>query len=82
LFGEDAGRVLLSCPPEHVAVIQAEAARVGHSGHYLGLVTGLDGPVVIQRDDRAWRWDSRRLRRIHLDAIPRRMAAPVTTGEP
>jgi phosphoribosylformylglycinamidine synthase len=82
LFGEDAGRVLLSCPPEHVAAIQAEAARVGHSGHYLGLVTGPDGAVVIQRDDRTWQWDSRQLRRIHLDAIPRRMTAPVTTGEP
>ncbi len=81
LFGEDAGRVLLSCAPEHVAAIQREAALHGHSAHYMGLVGDRDGPVVMERDSRRWQWQSRDLRRIYYEAIPRRMAAPVTAGD-
>lgn len=81
LFGEDAGRVLLSCPPEHVAALQTLAANHGESAHYLGLVGEPDSTLCIRRDARSWSWPSRDLRRIHLDAIPRRMSVPVIAGE-
>jgi len=81
LFGEDAGRVLLSCAPEHVSVIQALAAAHGESAHYLGLVGEPETDMIVRRDARRWSWPSRDLRRIHLDAIPRRMSVPVLAGE-
>lgn len=81
LFGEDAGRVLLSCPPENVAALQALAADHGQSAHYLGLVGTADGELVITRDEQRWSWASRELRRIYIEAIPRRMAAPTIGGE-
>jgi len=81
LFGEDAGRVLVSCAPEHVAALQALAAEHGHGAHYLGLVGPAEGELIIRRDERRWQWSTRRLRAIHLEAIPRRMAAPGAAEE-
>ncbi len=74
LFGEDAGRVLLSCRPEDVLAVQHLAHEHGVPCHLLGLVGGVDGDIVVRRGARHWRWPVRRLREIHLDAIPRRMA--------
>jgi phosphoribosylformylglycinamidine synthase len=74
-FGEDGARAIVSCPPDHVAAIQTLAAANGVAAHYLGLVGGVDGPLVIRRDDRTWQWPTRALRTTYLEAIPRRMSA-------
>jgi phosphoribosylformylglycinamidine synthase len=82
LFGEDGARALISCDPAHVAALQHLAAAHGVPAHYLGLVGEAAGDVVVLRDGQRWSWQSPRLRSIHLEAIPRRMAAPVvSTGE-
>ncbi len=75
LFGEDGARALASCDPAHVAELQRLAHTHGLACHFLGLVGDADTDVIVQRDDRTWRWPVNRLRRIYLDAIPRRMAA-------
>jgi phosphoribosylformylglycinamidine synthase len=75
LFGEDGARALVSCDPAHVAELQLLAHAHGLQCHYLGLVGDADADIVVQRDDRMWRWPVARLRQIYLDAIPRRMAA-------
>ncbi len=74
LFGEDAARALVSCKPEHVAALQRLAGQHDVACHYLGLVGVPEGSITIRRDGRQWQWGSRRLREIHLSAIPRRMA--------
>ncbi len=74
LFGEDAGRALVSCRPEDVLAVQRLAHRHGVVCHLLGLVGGVDGDVVIRRRKTEWRWPVLRLRETFLEAIPRRMA--------
>ncbi len=81
LFGEDGARVLVSCRPQHVATLQALSARHGLPCHYLGLVGTPGGDLVIRRGDASWRWSVPRLRSIQLEAIPRRMAAPLGATE-
>ncbi len=82
LFGEDGARAIISCDPSHVAALQQLAATHGVPAHYLGLVGEAGGDVVIQREARRWAWKTAALRRVHLEAIPRRMAAAVaSTGE-
>jgi hypothetical protein len=48
----------------------------------LGLVGEADSDLIVNRDGRGWTWQTAALRQKYFDAIPRRMAAPVTaTGE-
>ncbi len=74
LFGEDGARAVVSCDPAHVAALQTLASAHGIPAHYLGLVGAPGGDLVIRRGERSWQWPVPRLRSIHLDAIPRRMA--------
>ncbi|MDZ4257375.1 MAG: phosphoribosylformylglycinamidine synthase subunit PurL [Gemmatimonadales bacterium] len=76
LFGEDGARAVVSCDPANVAALQRLAGTHGVPAHYLGLVGPARGELIINRDERQWRWPVSRLRSIHADAIPRRMAAP------
>ena len=65
-----------------VAALQRIAAAQGLSAHYLGLVGEADSDLIVNRDGRGWTWQTAALRQKYFDAIPRRMAAPVTaTGE-
>jgi phosphoribosylformylglycinamidine synthase subunit PurL len=77
LFGEDAGRVLVSCRPEDVLAVQRLAHEHAVPCQLLGLVGGVDGEIVITRQSAQWRWPVPLLREIYQQAIPRRMA-----GEP
>jgi hypothetical protein len=64
-----------------VLAIQQLASAHGVTCHLLGFVGGPGGDLVISRGDSEWRWPSARLRRIHLEAIPRRMQAPMVSEE-
>ncbi len=74
MFGEDAARAIVSCDPADVAALQRLAHEHGIECHYLGLVAEADAPLTIMRDGRTWTWESRALREIYFNAIPRRMA--------
>lgn len=74
LFGEDAGRVLVSVRPEDVLLVQQLAIAHGVPCHLLGMVGAPGGELVIRRHLSQWRWSTERLRSIYHDAIPRRMA--------
>ncbi|MGH7524437.1 MAG: phosphoribosylformylglycinamidine synthase subunit PurL [Gemmatimonadales bacterium] len=80
LFGEDAGRVIISCSPANVAALQRMAHDAGIPAHFLGLVGADDGDLVIRHATRRRQWPVRRLREIYVDAIPRRMAAAIEGG--
>jgi phosphoribosylformylglycinamidine synthase len=81
LFGEDAGRVITSVSPSNVMAMQQLAATHGVPCHYLGLVAEADGALVMRRNAQQWSWPVRRLRAIHLDAIPRRMQQAPDAGK-
>ncbi|HEX9755279.1 MAG TPA: phosphoribosylformylglycinamidine synthase subunit PurL [Gemmatimonadales bacterium] len=81
LFGEDHGRAVVSLPfgrrhdlarlaREHQVPLYG-AGRVGDAG----------GALAIELPDRTLHWDVGRLRRIYMDAIPRRMSAVAFAGE-
>ncbi|MBA2293415.1 MAG: phosphoribosylformylglycinamidine synthase subunit PurL [Gemmatimonadales bacterium] len=78
LFGEEGARAVVSCSPQHVAELQRLAASHAIPCHYLGLVAAPDGEMRVRRRERVYAWPVRRLRKLHLDAIPRRMAADTT----
>ena len=75
LFGEDAGRVIVSCDPSHTQKIRDLAAEhgvpvsgggmVGEEGDNLEIRLGKLGTV--------FEWPTAALREIYFDAIPRRM---------
>jgi phosphoribosylformylglycinamidine synthase len=81
MFGEDAGRVLLSTAPGNVLAVQELAASHGVPCLQLGLVGESGSDLVVSRGTAEWRWSTPGLRRIHLEAIPRRMQTPVAAGE-
>lgn len=74
LYGEDGARVLISADPANRDAIEKLAARYGVPCYSLGQVGMTEGMVSVSRGDRHWHWQSRELRKIHLDAIPRRMS--------
>ena len=80
LFGEDGARAIVSCAPADVAALQRIAAAQGVSAHYLGLVGEADTDLIVNRDGRGWTWQTAALRQKYFDAIPHRMAAPVTAS--
>jgi hypothetical protein len=75
LFGEDAGRALVSCAPGNVDAALALASEFGVPAVTLGRVGAAEGDLLIRREADRWAWPARRLRAIWLEAIPRRMAA-------
>ena len=81
LFGEDAGRALVSAAPGDVMALQQIAARHGVPCHYLGLVGVEGGELTVRRNAQQWSWSVPRLRAIHLDAIPRRMSQAADAGK-
>ncbi len=80
LFGEDAGRVVISVQPEDVHATQQLAIARGVPCHVLGMVTARGGDLTVRRGARHWTWNTGKLRSIYQDAIPRRMAAGTTGG--
>jgi phosphoribosylformylglycinamidine synthase subunit PurL len=73
LFGEDHGRVLVSFGSEHESALAALAAEHGLPWETVGTTTALNGSLQVSAGEGAWTWETRELRRIYMDAIPRRM---------
>jgi phosphoribosylformylglycinamidine synthase len=75
LFAEDHGRAVLSVPFDRHGALAALAQHHGVPLFGAGRVTGAGSPLVVRLDQAILRWDTIRLRRLYMDAIPRRMAA-------
>ncbi len=77
LYGEDAGRVVISCGTPEVAQVMALAAEHGVPAEPIGTVSAASEPLEIHLRDghTTLRWPTPELRRTYFDAIPRRMRA-------
>jgi hypothetical protein len=63
-----------------VDTVRRLAASHGVPFAAVGSVGSPRGVFRITVGTTTWEWPSTELRRIHLDAIPRRMAAPAAAG--
>ena len=79
LFGEDAGRVVLSVPHAKRDQLAAIARRHRINLFGAGRVTA-DAKLTVELPERTLGWDVRALRATYMDAIPRRMAQVATGG--
>jgi len=86
LYGEDAGRVVVSAPPESVGPLSDLAAAHGVPCEAIGEVGGAEGrgaacqlEIELAADPATLVWQVRELRQTYLDALPRRMSV-VTDG--
>lgn len=77
LYGEDAGRVVVSCRPREAKLFRALAEEHGVPIEPIGTVTDSDDPLEIHLRDTHTnlQWPTAGLRRAYFDAIPRRMRA-------
>lgn len=73
LFGEDHGRVVVSFDGDREAELVALAAAHELPWITAGATTVPDGRLRISAGNHTWTWETRELRRIYMDAIPRRM---------
>jgi phosphoribosylformylglycinamidine synthase len=82
LYGEDQGRVVLSLPAARRHDLAMLAREHGIRLFGAGKVTGHGTALELLLPDGSVAWDVQVLRRIYMEAIPRRMAAVATsTGE-
>ncbi|HEU5051206.1 MAG TPA: phosphoribosylformylglycinamidine synthase subunit PurL [Gemmatimonadales bacterium] len=75
LFGEDGARAVISCRPVQAERLVRLAERCGVPLHPAGAVRPAEAGLSIARGGDTITWDPATLRRIHDDAIPRRMRA-------
>jgi phosphoribosylformylglycinamidine synthase len=80
LFAEDHGRAVISLPFARRNKLARLARDHGVSLFGAGRVTGPADPLEIVFGDRAWAWDVKHLRRVYMEAIPRRMARVATSA--
>jgi phosphoribosylformylglycinamidine synthase len=76
LYGEDAGRVVISCAAAGVAALAALAREHGVPAYRAGLVGAPSGALELRVGGSVFKWDVPTLRRIYFEAIPRRMRHP------
>jgi phosphoribosylformylglycinamidine synthase II len=76
LYGEDAGRVVVSAEPGSLEALLALARDHGVAAFPAGEVGEPAGPVELHLGRRVFSWGSSALRRIYFEAIPRRMQHP------
>jgi phosphoribosylformylglycinamidine synthase II len=74
LYGEDHGRVVISCRPDQVAVVMALAADSDVPVFDAGEVGRAGGTVVLAIGANRYSWSVDELRNIYFSAIPRRMS--------
>ena len=79
LYGEDAGRVVVSCEAGALRRLLALAGEQGVPAQEIGSVGAPGAALEIGLESRGVRfaWETRELRRIYHDAIPRRMRTGV-----
>jgi phosphoribosylformylglycinamidine synthase len=76
LYGEDAGRVVVSCASEDVVPFQALCREHGVPVFRAGRVGEGSGELELRAGGSLFRWSTSTLRRIYFEAIPRRMQHP------
>jgi len=73
LYGEDQGRVVISCRAATIEPIRALLSEHRVRGYLAGEVGPAGGTLAITLPDERLSWPVERLRSIYFDAIPRRM---------
>jgi phosphoribosylformylglycinamidine synthase len=75
LYGEDAGRVIISCDSRSTQPLRALAAEHGVAFHAMGMTCEVGDNLEIRVGNlgTSFEWPTPDLRRIYFDAIPRRM---------
>ncbi|HYC30839.1 MAG TPA: AIR synthase related protein, partial [Gemmatimonadales bacterium] len=76
LYGEDAGRVVVSVDPAKRDTLLALAREHGVPAFDAGRVTDPDGALELRVGGEVLSWGTPALRRIYFEAIPRRMQHP------
>jgi phosphoribosylformylglycinamidine (FGAM) synthase-like enzyme len=76
LYGEDAGRIVVSAAPDRVAALEALAAEHGVPVSRAGRVGPPSGNLELRVGGSVLSWPIPTLRRIYFEAIPRRMQHP------
>jgi phosphoribosylformylglycinamidine synthase len=76
LYGEDAGRVVVSCAAESVDELLGLAGERGVPAFPAGTVGDEGGTMELRAGTRVFNWVTPALRRIYFEAIPRRMQHP------
>jgi phosphoribosylformylglycinamidine synthase len=76
LFGEDTGRVIITCSRENLPELRRLAAELGIPASAAGEVGRPSGPLEIRMPggNHTFAWRTTELRQVYYDAIPRRMA--------
>ncbi len=74
LYGEDQGRVVLSCDPAHEAAVIAVAAEFGVPVFVAGTVGAAMGTLAVITASARYEWPVSSLRETYFNAIPRRMS--------
>jgi phosphoribosylformylglycinamidine (FGAM) synthase-like enzyme len=78
LFGEDHGRVVISCSHGQADGVLALAAAHGVPALAAGTVGERHGALTISAGSDSWQWPADELRGIFFNAIPRRLQHVVT----
>jgi phosphoribosylformylglycinamidine synthase len=73
LYGEDQGRVVVSCDPANEKQLVALAGEFGVPVFPAGAVGAPLAALVIATETARYKWSTESLREIYLTAIPRRM---------
>jgi phosphoribosylformylglycinamidine synthase len=76
LYGEDAGRVVVSCAPASAGPLAAMAREQGVPVFDAGRVMQPSGALELRAGGRVFNWGTPALRRTYFEAIPRRMQHP------
>ena len=78
LYGEDQGRVILSCRPTDRTALLALAQEHSVPTVVAGVVSEPGGMLSIVTGRTTHSWPASELRNVYFEAIPRRMRALVT----
>jgi phosphoribosylformylglycinamidine synthase len=76
LYGEDNGRVVVSCEPGNTDGLLALAPKHGVPVFRAGKVEAPSGLLELRVGGKVFSWGTPALRRIYFEAIPRRMQHP------
>jgi phosphoribosylformylglycinamidine synthase len=76
LYGEDMGRVVVSCAPGAAGEILALCGEHAVPAFRAGSVAGVGGPLELRAGGRLFTWGIGSLRQTYFEAIPRRMRHP------
>jgi phosphoribosylformylglycinamidine synthase len=80
LYGEDQGRVVISCDPSKEAAVRTLAGEFAVPLYAVGFVGAPNADLAITTSSATYHWPSAALRNTYLTAIPRRMAHAVEDG--